>query len=421
VGTTPSKTLISWPKEKNPNFSCTLNFPLYIAKRYVRSKSSQNAVNIINFITFLVIVIGAAALFIVLSAFAGLKTFSLSFSNTFDPDLKAVAATGKFYSLTAEEEEKLKQVPGLASYSKELEERVYLTHQQKSHIAYIKGVDENQNVTTGVDSTLYMGQWDLENQQAVVGIGIANLLSLAVNNYRSPLIILAPKPGTTSISQTTQPYNQLSVVVSGVYAIETNLDEKYVFTELPLVQALLEKDSTQLSAISFRLEHNADQQAVSSELSEIMGQKVIIKNRQELNSTLYKMLNTENLATYLIFTLVLIIALFNVVGAIIMMILDKQLNSKTLFSLGSTIKELRRIYFIQGLLVTGFGGLIGVLLGSLLIWSQLAFGWLRITPSLAYPVEYDIINVFIVMGTILVLGVIASKIASSRVSRKLLA
>lgn len=385
----------------------------------MRSKSSQNAVNIINFITFLVIVIGAAALFIVLSAFAGLKTFSLSFSNTFDPDLKAVAATGKFYTITPAEEEKLQQLSALASYSKELEERVYLTHQQKSHIAYIKGVDHNQNATTGVDSTLYMGQWELKNQQAVVGIGIANLLSLSVNNYRSPLIVLAPKPGTSSISQTAQPYNQLSVVVSGVYAIETNLDEKYVFTELPLVQALLEKDSSMVSAISFKLQPDANQDEVSSELREILGQKALIKNRQELNSTLYKMLNTENLATYLIFTLVLIIALFNVVGAIIMMILDKQLNSKTLYSLGSTIKALRRIYFIQGVLVTGFGGFIGVLLGSLLIWSQLAFGWLRITPSLAYPVEYKIINVLIVMGTILILGVIAAKIASSRVSRKL--
>jgi len=132
------------------------------------------------------------------------------------------------------------------------------------------------------------------------------------------------------------------------------------------------------------------------------------------------MLNTENLATYLIFTLVLIIALFNVVGAIIMMILDKQQNSKTLFSLGTTIKELRRIYFIQGLLVTSFGGFIGVLIGSLLIISQLLFGWLKITPSLAYPVEYSMMNLFIVMGTIVVLGVISAKIASSRISKKLI-
>ncbi|MGB3152435.1 MAG: FtsX-like permease family protein, partial [Maribacter sp.] len=138
------------------------------------------------------------------------------------------------------------------------------------------------------------------------------------------------------------------------------------------------------------------------------------------NSTLYKMLNTENVATYLIFTLVLIIALFNVVGAIIMMILDKQQNSKTLYSFGTTIEALRSIYFMQGVLVTSLGGVIGVLLGSLLVWSQLTFGWLRITPSLAYPVEYKLMNVFLVLATIVVLGIIASKIASSRINKKLI-
>src|SRR5690606_14811979 len=138
------------------------------------------------------------------------------------------------------------------------------------------------------------------------------------------------------------------------------------------------------------------------------------------NVSLHKMLNTENLATYLIFTLVLIIALFNVVGAIIMMILDKQQNSKTLYSLGTTRGELRRIYFIQGLLVTFMGGLIGLLIGSLIIGSQLAFGWLMITESLAYPVEFSMVNLLVVMTTIMILGTISSKIASSRINRKLI-
>ena len=115
--------------------------------------------NIINFITFLVIVIGSAALFIVLSAFAGLKTFSLSFSNTFDPDLKALPTTGKVFSISEAEQNKLKNIQGLANYAKELEERAYLTYKEKSTIAYIKGVDENYRSVTGVDSTLYFGNW----------------------------------------------------------------------------------------------------------------------------------------------------------------------------------------------------------------------------------------------------------------------
>ncbi|WP_088339937.1 ABC transporter permease [Robiginitalea sediminis] len=398
-----------------------MNVALYIARRYIRSKSSHNAVNIINAVTFAVTVIGAAALFIVLSGFAGLKSFSLTFSNTFDPDLKAVAAAGKTFSVTGETLEQLKEVPGLASFSRELEERVYLTHQQKSMIAYIKGVDGTYNQTTGIDSTIYIGLWDLDNQQAVAGIAIANQLNLSVQNYRSPLMVLAPKPGDGGLSPQglgDTPYNQLPAVLSGVYQIEENLDKKYVFASLPLVQAMLERDSTRVSGISFRLQEGADEKTVRAALGEILGEQALLRNRRELNQTLYRMLNTENLATYLIFTLVLIIALFNVVGAIIMMILDKQLHIRTLYALGLTVEQLRRIYFLQGLLVTASGGAIGVLIGGGLIASQLAFGWLKITPSLAYPVEFRWGNVLLVLVTIFVLGVIASRIASNRISKK---
>lgn len=397
-----------------------MNFPFYIAKRYVRSKSSQNAVNIINFITFLVIVIGAAALFIVLSGFSGLKTFSLSFSETFDPSLKAEPQTGKYFSLLPETERALQEIKGIASFSKELEERVYLTHKQKSHVAFIKGVDTAYAMATHIDSAIYWGQWEVSDQQGVIGLGIANMLGLTINDYRNPLIVLAPKPGKGTTSFQSKPYNELSLVMSGVYAVEENLDKKYVFANLPLVQALLERENNEISAINFELTPEADIAEVRGSIKAVLGKKVILKDRQEQNSTLYKMLNTENLATYLIFTLVLIIALFNVVGAIIMMILDKQQNSRTLYSLGTSVKEIRRIYFIQGLLVTGLGGLLGIFLASLLIWSQLLFGWLKITPSLSYPVEYRWINVLIVLGTIFILGVLASMIASSRVNKKLL-
>ncbi|MDC6404264.1 MULTISPECIES: ABC transporter permease [Maribacter] len=402
-----------------------MNFPLYIAKRYVRSKSSQNAVNIINFITFLVIVIGSAALFIVLSGFAGLKTFSLSFTNSFDPELKAQPTFGKFFSITPEQEQRLAGISGLAYYSKEIEEKVYLEHKGKNHIAYIKGIDSNYTKVVNTDSILYLGNWTINDQQVVSGIGIANILSVTINQFRSPMQIYAFKPGKGSLSQggvgVSALYNRLPVIIGGVYAVEADLDNKYVFADLSLTQALLEKTENDISGINFKLKDGTDEQTVRSEIEEVLGDSVMVRNRQELNSTLYKMLNTENMATYLIFTLVLIIALFNVVGAIIMMILDKQQNSKTLYSLGTTIKELRNIYFVQGILVTGFGGLIGVLLGSLLVWSQIFFGWLKITPSLAYPVEFQLINVLTVLATILVLGFIASKIASSRINKKLIA
>ena len=374
-------------------------------------------------VTFAVIVIGSAALFIVLSGFSGLKDFSLSFSNTFDPDLKAVPVQGKSFSFDKGTSTSLMDIPGVVSLSAELEERVYLTHRQKSRIAWIKGVDSAYTQTTGIDSTLFLGQWDLIGQQTIAGIDIANLLGLSVQDYRSPLVVLAPKPGkgglgTGGLGQ--KPYNQLSLVLSGVYQIEENLDKKYIFAELPLVQSLLERGYDQVSGVSFKLAPGTDEDAVRELIQEVMGPGIQLKNRKELNQTLYRMLNTENLATYLIFTLVLIIALFNVVGAIIMMILDKQQHSRTLYSLGLTLKELRRIYFVQGILVTSAGGIIGILIGSVLIGSQKYFGWLKITPTLAYPVEYRLVNVLLVLVTIVVLGVIASRIASNRINYKLL-
>ncbi|WP_026814107.1 ABC transporter permease [Arenibacter certesii] len=401
-----------------------MNFPLYIAKRYLRSKSSQNAVNIINFITFLVIVIGSAALFIVLSGFAGLKTFSLSYTNMVDPDLKALPATGKFFNISEEQNKALQDLPGVIAYSKELEEKVYLTHDHKSHIAYIKGIDSTYLKTTPIDSSAYFyGDWEVNALQGVAGQGVVNLLGLSINNFRSPLLIRVPKPGDGLLGQRQlkDSYNEASLVISGIYQIEEELDRKYIFAELPMVQALLEKDSTQLSGINFKLQYNADITELRNKITAIFPDNVILKDRIELNSTLHRMLNTENLATYLIFTLVLIIALFNVVGAIIMMILDKQQNSRTLYNLGAPIKSLRQIYFFQGLLVTGLGGFIGVFLGSILIVSQLQWGWLKITPTLAYPVEYNSINVLVVLGTIFVLGIIASLIASSRINKKLIA
>ena len=399
-----------------------MNFPFYIAKRYVRSKSSQNAVNIINFITFLVIVIGSAALFIVLSGFAGLKTFSLSFTNVFDPDLKAQPQTGKFFSISEDQEKQLSEIDGVVSYAKEIEEKVFLQHQEKSDIAFIKGVDNNYTKTIAVDSTIYYGAWNIEDQEGVAGIGIANALSISVGYTRHPIKILALKPGKGSLSPQgmSSAYNTLPLVISGVYQVEESLDKKYIFVNLPLAQALLEKEATQISGINFKFEPDANLDQAKKQIATIFEDKVILKTREELNSSLYKMLNTENIATYLIFTLVLIIALFNVVGAIIMMILDKQQNSKTLYNLGVTIKELRRIYFVQGILVTTLGGIIGVLIGSLLIGSQLLFGWVKIG-SIDYPVELQLINILIVLATITVLGIIASKIASSRINAKLVA
>ena len=400
-----------------------MSFPYYMAKRYLRSKSSQNAVNIINAVTFLVIIIGAASLFVVLSAFTGLKTFSLQFTNSFDPDLKVTPLTGKFFELDSVQENRLKEVPFVDGLAREMEERVYISYKEKSHLATIKGIEPSYRQVTEVDSLLYFGNWGITDEQTVVGIGLVSILGVPPNNYQNPLVVLAPKPGKDGFASrgiNSKPYNELPLVVSGVYAVEDQLDKKYLFASLPLVQALLEKEAAQITGLNVKITDPARLEEVRSELQSLLGPEVQVLSREELNGTLYRMLNTENLATYLIFTLVLIIALFNVVGAIIMMILDKREHSKTLYNLGATIPSLRKIYFMQGLLLTTLGGAIGILIGGLLVGSQVMWGWLKITETLSYPVELTLPNALLVMGTISVLGFLSSFMASRRISKELL-
>jgi lipoprotein-releasing system permease protein len=369
----------------------------------------------------LVTVIGAAALFIVLSGFAGLKDFSLTFSQSFDPDLKALPSQGKFIEFHPVHEKQLAQIAGIANFSKELEEGVYFTFDEKGHPGYIKGVDSLFAPVVGVDTLVDYGQFKVKGGFGVLGWRIGMALGATIDNYRNPLTVLAPKPGKGSLSQgPKKPYNEQDIVLSGMYSVEQTLDYKYLIVDLPLAQALLEKEPYEVSGINFKLVPGADEAVVKEKIAQVFDGTVQVKNRQELNGTLHRMLNTENMATYLIFTLVLIIALFNVVGAVIMMILDQLSGIKTLYNLGTTIKKLRRIYFYQGFLTTTLGGLVGILIGALLIWSQILLGWLKISDVLAYPVAFKLGNVFLVLATIMVLGFIAAIIASSRINKRLL-
>jgi lipoprotein-releasing system permease protein len=193
-----------------------------------------------------------------------------------------------------------------------------------------------------------------------------------------------------------------------------------VFCDLTLAQELLELQSNQLSGIEIKLKPDADEAAVMKAVADLTQNKLQIRNRAQQNATLYKMLNTENIAVYLIFTLVIIIALFNLIGALIMMILDKKSNLKTLHSLGSDIKDLKKIFLLQGSLLSVFGGLLGLVLGIVIVVIQQQFKLVMITESLAYPVVFSIENVAIVFATIVTLGVVSSWIASSSVSQKLL-
>lgn len=398
-----------------------MNFPLYIAKRYIFSKSKNNAINIITRIASGGIIVGAMALFIVLSVFSGLRVFSLSFSNDFDPDFKANPKSGKSFEISASQEKQLKNIDGIASFSKVIEERVLFSFSGKQQVTYIKGSDSNFIHVNKASQKLFNGNWfQPKTIQVVVGYGISQKLSLGLFDFNNQLEVFVPKPGKGAIENPDEAFNKSVIIPVGIYAINEELDSKYVFADLGLTQELLEYKPNQISGIEFKTKPNADEDAIRLQIAKILNNKVEVKNRAELNATLYKMLNTENIAVYLIFTLVIIIALFNLIGALIMMVLDKKANLKTLYNLGTEVKDLRKIFLLQGTLLSVFGGIIGLVLGIIVVVIQQQFNLIMITESLAYPVVFSIQNVLIVFGTIVTLGFIASLIASSRVSKKLL-
>ncbi|RKS00975.1 MULTISPECIES: ABC transporter permease [unclassified Flavobacterium] len=398
-----------------------MNFSLYIAKRYLFSKSKNNAINIITGIASVGIIVGAMALFVVLSVFSGLRDFSLSFSNDFDPDLKVNPISGKSFFISPNQEKELKNIDGVASYSKVVEDRVLFFFDGKEQVTYLKGVDVNFTKTNVVDQNLVNGKWLEPNTvQVVIGYGISEKLSLGLYDFNNAFEVYVPRKGKGVIESEAEAFNKAKLIPIGIYAISEDLDSKYVFCDLILAQYLLELKANQISGVEIKLKPEAEEEIVIEKLNTLFQNKVDIKNRAQQNATLYKMLNTENIAVYLIFTLVIIIALFNLIGALIMMVLDKKSNLKTLYNLGSEIKDLKKIFLLQGSLLSLFGGIIGLLLGVIIVVIQQQFNLVMITETLAYPVVFSIQNVVIVFLTIVSLGFISSWIASSRVSKKLL-
>ncbi len=367
-----------------------------------------------------VLIVGGASLMIVLAGFSGLRTFSMSFSNFFDPDLKVFPKTGKTFPISPMQETALKESGVVASYTKVLEERVFLNSRGKNYIAYIKGVDENYPKVNAVDSILVISpkEWLLSEDYVVVGNIIAETLNLGLFTNTTPLQIIVPKAGKGSITSSSTPYREETVLLSDYYQVTEDLDSKYVFATLSLAQRLTGVQANEVSAVEVKLSKGISATEGKKRLQKVLGDSFVIKDRMALNEDLYKMFQTENLATYLIFTLVLIVALFNLVGAIIMMILDKRKNLYTLFALGMTQRQIRAIFFLQGVIVSLLGAVFGVGLGIGIAWLQKTYPMLYINPNatvpIAYPMDIRLLEIVVVFFTIFVLGIIASAIGASR-------
>ena len=397
-----------------------MNVSLYIAKRYLFTKSSNNAINIISKIAAVGVIFGSLLLLVVLAGFSGLKTFSISYTSVVDPDFKVFPTLGKRLLINDQQLQQLNNNSNIISYSKVIEEKVFLEFKKKNELAVLKGVDENYQSTVIIDTTLVAGKWfEPKTNQTVAGFLLADKLNLGVFDYASNLNLYVPKPGKGQLNE--KAFDKISGQNVGLFDVNEEVNQKYIYTSIEATQELLNYPKNAISYIELKTIENVNEEELRKELSTIFNDEVLIKNRIQLNDALHKMLNTENIVVYLIFTLILIIALFNVIGSIIMMIIDKKHDLKTLYNLGTPIREIKKIFFYQGALLTVLGGVCGVILGILLVGSQYVFNYIKIPgTNIPYPVELTVTNVIIVLATIFTLGLLASKIASYRISKKLI-
>ena len=397
-----------------------MRFPLYIASRYFFTRSKQSVINIINYIALSVVLIATAALLIVLSAFTGLKDFGLSFSNVFDPDFRIEAIQGKVFEIDSVTLASVKQLDGILAVSGIIEDKVFLNYRDKNHVVYLKGVDSAYQKVIESNRFLSSGAWfSKELDEVVIGGGVAQVLSLGVYDYNDFLVLTVPKR-SASATQLKEPFINKTALVSGIYSVSEELDNKYMFSNLSFARDLFQRKGNVYSSLELKVAPNLNRKQLEEQLRAILKTPIRMRSRTELNAALFKMLNTEQMAIYLIFTLVIIIALFNVVGALIMMILEKRPQLKVLYALGVQPKEIRLIFFYLGGMISWVGGGLGIVLGTTLVLLQRYFPFLYVPgTNFPYPVRLEFQNVAMVLMLLLVLGGLASAWATAQVGKRI--
>ena len=387
-----------------------MRLSLYIAKRYLFAKKSRNAINVISSISVAGVTVGTMALIIVLSVFNGLETLVHSIFNTFDPDLRITPAEGKTFIPDSTTLFLLAKTGGVDCYSLCLEENALLKYGEKQYIATIKGVDENYIRVTGIDSSMWDGEFILRSEQgrpyAIPGIGIANFLGLRVN-FITPLVIYVPRRTGTIEMTAEDAFVRNYIFPSGIYQVEQEYDSKYVFMPISFARELLEFNS-EVTSIEIKFKTGYPEAEVQKDVVRLFGKGFIIQNKYEQQEIFYKVMRSERLAIFFILTLILIIASFSIIGSLTMLIIEKERDIEILRSLGADNTLIRKIFIIEGWLISIIGAAAGIILGFVICWIQQRFGLVRLQSDTlilnAYPVEMKIKDFLIVPATVLLIG-----------------
>ena len=407
-----------------------MNFPFYIARRYLFSKKSHNAINVISAISVCGVALATLALICTLSVFNGFQDLVASFFTAFDPELKVTAVRGKVFDGQDPRVLALKQMPEVEVYSESLEDNAMVQYQGRQAMAVIKGVEDNFDRLTPIDSILF-GRGDLMLHDevadyAIPGIQLLSSLGSGIR-FLDPLEVYAPKRGAkVNVANPSTAFVSGNLFSSGlVFAVnQEKYDASYILTSLAFARRLFQYD-TEVSAVNLRLNPDVDIDAVKKEVQERLGADFRVQDRYEQQADTYRIMRVEKLISYLFLTFILVIACFNVIGSLSMLIIDKREDVVTLRNLGASDSQIVRIFLFEGRMISFFGAFVGVALGLFLCWLQQAFGLIRLGNSGsfvvdAYPVSVEAMDVLVVFVTVLLVGFLSVWYPVRYLSKRLL-
>ena len=373
-----------------------MRLPLFIAKRYLLAKKSHNLIDIITWISIIGISVGAFALIVVLSAFNGLEQVISSMSNRLTPDLQIAAVKGKTIDLEAFPMDQVKAVRGIEAVMPTITDDALLRANDKQHIGQVKGV-----------GSPYF-EWTLTEGTAVPGVGVAWHLGINPNNPYAMVRVYVPKRGNASQMSLENGFNSDVLTVQSVFSTDQELDEKLVLVPFNWLAQLVEYEN-KATNIELFLSPDAEANKVKKSVKSIVGDDFSVKDRYEQQATLYKIMRSEKWAVYIILTFILILATFNVVGSLSMLMIEKRKDTEILKAMGADNRLIKKIFVNEGLLISVAGGIIGLLLGIILVLLQQKYGFVKFGTGGnyvvdAYPVLLKLQDVLLIFATILVVG-----------------
>jgi lipoprotein-releasing system permease protein len=390
-----------------------LNLSFFIAKRYLISKKSNNAINVISWISIIAIAITTAALVIILSAMNGITAMVADLYHAIEPDLKITAVDSKYITNKNELTQKIKSIQGIKGISFSIEENALMKLDDKQAIVTIKGVDEEFKNLTQFDTVVVEGTYRFSHDNQYYGVfgrGIASRLDINVNDFISPISIYAPIRGKVESINPEDAFNKISISPAGIFSLHDDFDYKYVLVDLKAAQTLFDCPDS-FSIIEINVNDKTELETIQEKLQQKLGSQYQIKNRYQLNDVLFKTLETEKLWTFLILAFILVIATFNIIGALTMLIIEKKKDIKTLYNLGADQKFIRKIFMQEGFLITSVGALSGLIIGLAVCLLQQQFHLVEFDKESIVPyyiIKLQLNDFFWILGVVMVIGFLAA-------------